>query len=106
MTVYKFDRNRYITKRIEEELPAVLLIYLWNLIDERRNNKKVPMDYLQIFELRTEKIGNEENLIITLRQEVPLYEEVHSITHFTTVTGRIYVIDDIDHVTMLWAEEY
>lgn len=40
-----FSENRYLTKRIHEELPLFLQLFLWNRIAEL----PVPKDYLQIF---------------------------------------------------------
>ena len=42
-----FSENRYLTKRIHEELPLFLQLFLWNCIAEL----PVPKDYLQIFRL-------------------------------------------------------
>ncbi|WFA09519.1 DUF960 family protein [Tissierella sp. Yu-01] len=106
MKVFKIGKGRFITRGIRENIPAVLVMYLWALIDERKANKEVPMDYLQVLELRPEIKDNEKNLIITLRQEQPTYEEVHSLTKFVNIKEKIYVIDDIDYVTMMLAEEY
>ncbi len=42
-----FSENRYLTKRIHEELPLFLQLFLWNCIAELPVSK----DYLQIFRL-------------------------------------------------------
>ena len=39
--------NRYMTRKVAEEIPLEINILLWNLIDELNVEK----DYLQIFEL-------------------------------------------------------
>jgi len=54
MEGYKFTGDKYMTRRIKEELPAVLVGYMWGLIEERKKNKNVPMDYLQVFNLNPE----------------------------------------------------
>lgn len=83
-----FSGNRYLTKRIHEELPLFLQLFLWNCIAEL----PVPKDYLQIFRLSYEKC---------YQFAVP----------FSPVTAKIYVIAEYDanqkpYATMLFAEEY
>ena len=34
MKTYKFDKEKYITKGINETLPAEITIYLWTLIED------------------------------------------------------------------------
>lgn len=106
MKEYTFSGTRYMTRGITNDTPAVLVMYLWGLIEERKKNKDIPMDYFQVFELKTERLNNKERLIITHHQEVPPCKEIHSISSYTKTTGKIFVIDDIDHVTMLWSHEY
>lgn len=64
------------------------------------------MDYLQVFEIKTLNKNRRKTLSVTHIQEVPPYMDVHLLKKNIKVSGRIYVIDDIDHVTMLWAREY
>ena len=89
-----FSGNRYLTKRIHEELPLFLQLFLWNCIAEL----PVPKDYLQ--------------QIILHCQEVPPYEKCYQFAvPFSPVTAKIYVIAEYDanqkpYATMLFAEEY
>mgnify|MGYP000989365133 FL=1 len=96
---YKFNGSRYVTRGISLGIPSALVMYLWGIIEERKKNKGVPMDYLQIFKLKSERKNRKRNLIITLSQEQPPYEEVHIISKFSDITEKIYV-------TMLLPEEY
>jgi hypothetical protein len=107
---YKFDKNsRYITKGIMDKIPAKITVKLWWILDEFIETK-LRKDYLQIFEL---KISN-QMISIVHRQEEPAYEMVFSYkvianeeqSEDTIQEFKIYVIDDIDHSTMLLAEEY
>ena len=108
MNKRKFDPDipRYITGGIHARLPPGLQQILWVMID------MIPMvlqpDYLQVFELKA--IGDEGEMVQTVRhfQEVPPYERIY---YFPAedgegITGKIYAIDDGDHATMLWADEY
>ena len=45
--------------------------------------------------------------VITHSQEQPKYGRVYYIpTMGNGVTGKIYIIDDGEYATMLWADEY
>ena len=99
-----FSMNRYLTKRIHEELPLFLQLFLWNCIAEL----PVPKDYLQIFRLS----GAGSQQIVLHSQEVPPYEKRYQFAvPFSPVTAKIYVIAEYDanqkpYATMLFAEEY
>lgn len=99
-----FSENRYLTKRIHEELPLFLQLFLWNCIAEL----PVPKDYLQIFRLS----GAGSQQIILHSQEVPPYEKCYQFAvPFSPVTAKIYVIAEYNanqkpYATMLFAEEY
>lgn len=60
-------KNRYMTKKIVEEIPLEINILLWNLIDELNVEK----DYLQVFELNPIGKGIVEMIH---KQEVPEYQ--------------------------------
>ena len=78
-----FSENRYLTKRIHEELPLFLQLFLWNCIAEL----PVPKDYLQIFRLS----GAGSQQIILHSQEVPPYEKRYQFAvPFSPVTAKIY----------------
>lgn len=107
MENYKFEGNKYVTKCIYEELPAVLVMYLWDLIEDRkRSSPKISMDYLQIFDLRYEIINGENTLVIIHSQEQPPYREAHYLRYNKNITCKIFVIDSIDYTTMLLSHEY
>ena len=94
-----FKNLRYCTKGISENVPLLAQIVLWNLIDSMSISEK---DYLQIFKLTASgKIQR-----ITHSQEQPPYERTHEFRTENPITAKIYVIDDGDHTTMLFAEEY
>ena len=91
-------QNRYITKGVQSEIPAVLQLFMWDCIA----TMKEPKDYLQIFRL---SICNGMQSII-YEQEQPEYKHEHLLYCNNPITAKIYVIDDGDHCTMLLAEEY
>lgn len=92
--------NRYMTRKIVEEIPLEINILLWNLIDELHIEK----DYLQIFELNPIEEGVLE---IIHKQEVPMYESIIYICNKEIKERKkIYIIDEKIHSTMLLSEEY
>lgn len=54
--MFQTKNNRYITRSVDEEIPFIIQLYLWNLIDEQvsKGNKR---DYLQIFQLQATEGG-------------------------------------------------
>lgn len=79
---------------------------LWGMISELKRH--TTLDYLQIFEFSVDKsVGGEMVQKITHKQEQP---EVSRTYEFplgnTKVVEKVYVIDDGEQCTMLWADEY
>ena len=67
------------------------------------DNMSVPQDYLQVFNLSQEN-GQQK---IEHVQEVPEYRREYLITlDIPIFTGKVFVIDDETHSTMLLASEY
>ena len=93
-----FSSNRYMTKGIKEEIPLQIQIYLWGLID----NLPEPKDYLQVFHLSNFE-GKQK---IIHKQEVTEYSAEYVFECSERISGKIYVIDDEKHCTMLLASEY
>lgn len=103
----KFNKStRFMTRAIAETFPDELKILIWEIIDEDVNEYS-DTDYLQVFTF--EKIG--QNLITVKReQEEPPRTTVVYIDYkpeYQSILDRkIFVIDDTDHSTTLYAEEY
>lgn len=102
---YTFTPNtRYITRGISEKIPVELQLFIWSKIDMIVKTGKT--DYLQVFEFNV-KNGYLE---IEHRQEEPLYKMVYRLKLLETFKDLnkivIFVIDDIDHSTMLLSSEY
>ena len=94
-----FINPRYCTRGINETVPILTQIVLWNLIDSMEVEEK---DYLQVFKLTTD--GKTQH--ITHSQEQPLYERTLEFRTNEPITAKVFVIDDETHTTMLLAEEY
>jgi hypothetical protein len=101
------QENRYITCGIDENLAIELQNYLWTSIDIQTSLLKDETDYLQIFTFQ--KVGDYV-LAVTQMQEQPPKMTTHYIEfkpeYEKILNEKIYVIDDGDHSTMLFAHEY
>lgn len=103
--MFEADSPRYITAGIRDNLPPMGVVILWCLIDEMEKEEK---DYLQVFDIGKSK-ENDSIIRIIHSQEVPEYEKVHELDKQIfggDFTGKIFVIDDETHQTMLLASEY
>lgn len=99
--------NRYVTCGINDELPREMQLMLWLAIDSVRIMTDEKLDYLQIF---TFKKISDEILEVRHEQEHPARVWVHHTgykdSYRNFIGEKVYVIDDGDHSTMLFAHEY
>ena len=72
--------NRYMTRKVAEEIPLEINILLWNLIDELNVEK----DYLQVFELNS--IG--EGIV----------EVIHSKKYQNTKVAYTYIMKKLKNI--------
>ena len=94
-----FQNRRFITRGVDSEIDPLLQIFMWQCIDTMPPIK----DYLQVFRL-TEENGMQK---VIHTQEEPEYKMEYLINSDTPVfIGKVFVIDDKTHSTMLLAEEY
>lgn len=93
-----FPTKRYVTARIHDEVSLTVEAFMWSCIDTMPGE----VDYLQIFELSED---NGWQRIIHM-QEVPAYHREYWIPCDKPLIAKIFVIDDSEHATMLFAEEY
>lgn len=93
-----FQNKRFLTRGVQAEIPIELQLFLWNCID----NLPEERDYFQVFALK--EIDGKQH--IHHFSEQPEYSKEYQISTEKPITAKVYVIDDIDHSTMLLAEEY
>ncbi len=94
-----FQNRRFITKEVYSEINPLLQIFMWQSID----NMPLIQDYLQVFTLSGE--SGRQSIVHT--QEIPEYKKEYLINSDAPVfIGKVFVIDDETHSTMLLAEEY
>jgi len=93
-----FNNQKFITRGVAENIPIPLQMLMWEMI----HNLPVDKDYLQVFSL-SEKDGKQR---IIHTQEEPEYEKEYVLNITPITTGKVFVIDDNTHSTMLMNYEY
>lgn len=101
MNKKKFGNARYVTRGINSCLGFYEQNLFWRLIDELN----VDHDYLQVFKLSC----NEEGTTILHKQEEPSYAKEYKLR--TSLLDKkaedtIFVIDNGEYSTMMFANEY
>lgn len=85
-----FDKDRYLTRGVSEEISLEIQILLWSMIGKI----KIKKDYLQVFEIEH-------------RQEIPKYKKEHVVVNTgINSKAKIFVIDDGEYSTMMLSSEY
>ena len=95
-----FDKDRYLTRGVSNEIPLEIQLLLWSMIGE----VTVKKDYLQVFEIEPLNI---KLLKIEHRQEVPKYKK-EIIVRNVGINSKVklFVIDAGEYSTMMLSEEY
>ncbi len=93
-----FSMKRYVTARISDEVPFMLQLFMWACIDMLGDEA----DYLQVFDLTATPEGQR----IVHIQEQPEYRAEYLMKCDKPLSAKIFVIDDGEYATMLFAEEY
>lgn len=98
-----FTGAKYITQGIKENVPTFLQNFLWYMIETMEVG---PKDYLQVFHLDSIMVEGKLKQKIIHTQEEPDYRKEYALFLKQIISGKVYVIDDVTHCTMLLAEEY
>lgn len=97
--MFESSKGRYLTRGINENVCIELQIFLWEAVDKMPE----PKDWLQVFNLNIEN-GMQ---VIRHKSENPKFEMTYIIPMIAEpITEKIYIIDDGEHCTMLFASEY
>ena len=100
-----FDGPKYKTSGVENYVPEEVQLAIWSFIESRRN-QKIPLDYLQVFNLRPIQKEGLTFQLIECQQEVPEYRDVITVVCDKPITDKLYLIDDRSHCTLLRSNEY
>lgn len=103
---YLFNGTKYITQGIDIHIPSPVQLAIWQFIAKRAKEQKPLMDYLQIFNLTPGTLNGKSVQKIECVQEQPQHKVILKVESGFTVSEKIYVIDDVKHMTMLLANEY
>jgi hypothetical protein len=102
-----FTSERCATRGINNKLGLDLQLLLWLLIDKRKE-KGVEVDYLQVFELAViQKDGIAIQSVIH-KQEVPPASDTYYFPLLVeeSINGTVWAIDSEEYCMMLLPEEY
>ncbi|NEY18574.1 DUF960 domain-containing protein [Bacillus ginsengihumi] len=100
----KQGKPRYVTRAINVELNIEIQVLLWELLDSIAIKRKDTMDYLQLFEIKSD--GNNVKIINqqeqpAIKQEIIIEQGVLSIKDIT-----VWIIDESDKQIMLFPSDY
>ena len=97
--------SRYITKGINTDMPLEIQVILWGIIDSLVRGSTTA-DYLQVFRF----VRDNNEIVITHTQESPEYKKEYRYPmkeeYDNLINRTVFSIDDINHSTMLWSNEY
>lgn len=99
-----FDKEKYISKGINEKLSVDLIALLWLMIDEIKS--KTDLDYLQIFNLSIDEQDGVKVQKIIHEQEIPEYKNSIYVLCDKPVNAKVYCIDSEEYATMILSNEY
>uniref|UniRef100_UPI0040289CEF DUF960 domain-containing protein n=1 Tax=Ruminococcus bicirculans (ex Wegman et al. 2014) TaxID=1160721 RepID=UPI0040289CEF len=102
---YTFSGSRYVTSGVADNFPIELQVALFSAVEQMSEKISGQLDYLQVFEIVTEVKGQKKFLHIYHMQECPEAKLEYFIQTYVEVNGMAYMIDDVDHITLLLAEE-
>lgn len=96
------SKERYATRRVNEEVSILIQGFLWYLIDEEVAKGRM-LDYFQVFEIE----GVDGGIKVVHKQEKPTWiQEVYlPVVDEERINQKIWVIDT-GYQTMLFPEEY
>lgn len=100
----KQEKSKYVTRAINGKLNVEIQVLLWELWGSIALRRKDKMDYLQVFEIKSD--GN--NVKITNRQEQPAIKEeiIIKLGLLCIKDTTVWIIDEPDNQTMLFPSDY
>ncbi len=103
-----FKKNLYITRGINDRVPAAVISVLWQKVQNVSNRK---LDYLQVFEITNTGTKEHPVLKVEWSQEVPNHSETFIIEGVGCDEPKIWIICTAEgtkdeYSTMLLPEEY
>ena len=101
-----FNSDAYMTRGFQREIPEIDKLFLLAMINEKSALPDNEVDYLQVFNLTRELVGNTVFQKIENTQEVPPSKSEVSFPLPEAVTAKVFCIDSEEYFTFMLAEEY
>ncbi len=105
--MFDIPKDHYTARGIAEQVPTELQTFLWEILEQELAEH--PADYLQALKL---ELDGEGRLQIVYRQDQPACQRLYHMADMEQnlpeyLDGKtIFALDDITHITMLFAEDY
>ncbi|GAB6466315.1 TPA: hypothetical protein QCY76_003883 [Bacillus cereus] len=101
--MFDVNQGRYATKTVQNIIPLELQQFLWLIIDCRKAAGD-RLDYLQVFELRS---NHEHQLVCNTQESPPLQLEYKfKLNSKGVINCNVWVIDNGKYATMLLPSDY
>ncbi|ENQ3079541.1 DUF960 family protein [Bacillus sp. WLY-B-L8] len=101
--MFDVNQRRYVTTAVQNIIPLELQQFLWLIIDCRKAAGD-RLDYLQVFELRSD---HEHQLVCNTQKYPPVQLEYKfKLDSKEVVTCKVWVIDNGKYATMLLPSDY
>lgn len=101
-----FNSDAYMTKGFQREISEIDKLFLLAIINQKSSLPDNQVDYLQVFNLTREVVGDTVFQKIENTQEVPPCKSVVSFPLDEAVTKKVFCIDSEEYFTFMLAEEY
>lgn len=101
--MFDVNQRRYATKAVQNIIPFELQQFLWLIID-CRNATEGQLDYLQVFELKSDR---EYQLVCNIQECPPLrLEYKFKLNSKEEITCKVWLVDSGEYATMLLPSDY
>jgi hypothetical protein len=100
-----FDKQKFISRGVEAEVALDIQILILQMIEDIKA-KKIKIDYLQVFELKTVFENGITLQEIRHHQEVPPYSNNEVFRVSEAIDKKLFFIDSGEYATLILAEEY
>ena len=101
--MFNSNGNRYVSAQVAEQLHPIIIMLLWELIQEIQEQQR---DYIQIFKLSVDATDSRHQLV-EHTQETPPYKKTTMFYTVNSINATVYCIDDCQGTQiMMFAEEY
>jgi hypothetical protein len=99
--------NRFITKRVAEEVSKEVQRLIWDILDSFISGREPDfIDYLQIFSLSVARIKGENMQWLIHRQEEPSFQEMAIFEVDQPIEATLYVYGEKELSTLMFSEDY